>query len=149
MKYEAESTHGGTHSVHFLKALVEEGRIVFTTCEARQIAEKSGIPEGYVTNLLMLMVRNGWLIRLKRSLYARSGPAFGDVQVHSFAIATCLVTPSAVSHWSALHHHGLTEQIPLVVTAFTPKKVVTPSMRVTPCQKAQTATCMGSFRSSL
>jgi hypothetical protein len=63
MKSEAESIHGGTHSLHFLKALVEEGMIVFTTCEARQIAEKSGIPEGYVTNLLMLMVRNGWLIR--------------------------------------------------------------------------------------
>lgn len=135
MKSEAKSIHGGTYSVHFLKALVEEGRIVFTTCEARQIAEKSGMPGEYVTNLLMLMVRNGWLIRLRRGLYARSGPAFGDMQVHSFAIATRLVTPSAVSHWSALHHHGLTEQIPLVVTAFTPKKVVTPSMRVTPAKK--------------
>lgn len=40
-----------------------------------------------------------------------------------------MVNPSAISHWSALHHHGLTEQVPRVVTAITPKKVVTPSMR--------------------
>ena len=40
-----------------------------------------------------------------------------------------LVEPSAISHWSALNHHGLTTQIPRIVTAITPKKVVTPSMR--------------------
>jgi predicted transcriptional regulator of viral defense system len=40
-----------------------------------------------------------------------------------------LVSPSAISHWSALHHHGLTEQVPRQVMASTPKKVVTPSMR--------------------
>lgn len=129
MIQEMESTRSGTHSVHFLRSLAEEGRTVFTTSEARQLAERSGIPEGYVTNLLMLMVRNGWLTRLKRGIYSRSGPAFGDVQVHSFSIATRMVTPSAISHWSALHHHGLTEQVPRIVTAFTPKKVVTPSMR--------------------
>lgn len=77
----------------------------------------------------MLMVRNGWLTRLKRGIYSRSGPALGDVQVHSLSIATRMVTPSAISHWSALHHHGLTEQVPRIITAFTPKKVVTPSMR--------------------
>jgi predicted transcriptional regulator of viral defense system len=40
-----------------------------------------------------------------------------------------LVEPSAVSGWAALNHHGLTEQIPRVVTLTTPKRVVTPAMR--------------------
>ncbi len=129
MSQKTESSQGGTHSIRLLKALADEGRTVFTTSEARQIAEMSGIPGGYVTNLLMLMVRNGWITRLRRGFYARSGPALGDAHIHSFAVATHLVTPSSISHWSALHHHGLTEQVPRVVTAFTPKKVVTPSMR--------------------
>ncbi len=123
MRKKTESTQGGTHSIRLLKAMTEQGRSVFTTSEARQMAEPAGIPRGYVTNLLMLMIRNGWITRLKRGFYARSSPALGESQVHSFTIATHLVTPSAISHWSALSHHGLTEQIPRVITAFTPKKV--------------------------
>jgi predicted transcriptional regulator of viral defense system len=99
MIQEMESTRSGTHSVHFLRSLAEEGRTVFTTSEARQLAERSGIPEGYVTNLLMLMVRNGWLTRLKRGIYSRSGPALGDVQVHSFSIATRMVTRHSQYAW--------------------------------------------------
>jgi hypothetical protein len=36
---------------------------------------------------------------------------------------------SIISHWSALQHHGLTEQVPQIITASTPTKVVAPSMR--------------------
>lgn len=46
-----------------------------------------------------------------------------------FAIATSLVKPSAIAHLSALAHHDLTDQIPRVVSAITPRKVVVPSMR--------------------
>lgn len=66
MRQTAEPPRRGPHSVLFLKALAEEGRTVFTTSEAKQIAVRSGIPEGYVTNLLMIMVRNGWLTRWTR-----------------------------------------------------------------------------------
>ncbi|MBW1751280.1 MAG: type IV toxin-antitoxin system AbiEi family antitoxin domain-containing protein [Deltaproteobacteria bacterium] len=129
MSTETESSQGGTHSIRMLKLMAEQGRSVFTTAEARKMAELSGIPRGYVTNLLMLMIRSGWITRLKRGLYACSGPALGESQIHPFTIATQIVTPSAISHWSALRPHGLTEQIPRVITTFTPKKVVTPSMR--------------------
>jgi predicted transcriptional regulator of viral defense system len=57
------------------------------------------------------------------------------VEPHSFAIATHLVRPSAISHWSALQHWGLVEQVPFVVTASTPKVVVTPDMRRKPTDK--------------
>lgn len=40
-----------------------------------------------------------------------------------------LVDPCAVSGWSALNHHGLTEQVPQVVTLTTPRRIVTPAMR--------------------
>ena len=124
-----ESSQSRTHSNRFLRALGEEGLTIFSTAQARRIAENIGIPTGYVTNVLMIMERDGWITRLRRGFYARSGVANGGVQVHPFSIATKLVMPSAISHWSALHHHGLTEQIPRVITAFTSKKVVTPSMR--------------------
>jgi predicted transcriptional regulator of viral defense system len=62
-------------------------------------------------------------------MYAVTGAPVGDIRVHPFVTATQIVQPSAISHWSAMHHHGLTEQIPLGISAITPKKVVTFSMR--------------------
>ena len=35
----------------------------------------------------------------------------------------------AISHWSAVAHHGFTVQIPPMVQASTPARVVTPEMR--------------------
>ena len=119
----------GTHAVRLVRTLANEGLQVFSTSEARDVAARAEIPEGYVRWLLSQMVHNGWLIRLRRGLYAMSGVASGEISVHPFLIATRLVSPSAISHWSALSYHGLTDQVPRVVTAFTPKKVVTPSMR--------------------
>ena len=112
-----------------LSALVEQGLVVFSVDEARRVAEQEAIPVRSVVPLLMNLNRSGWISRLRRGLYVLSGPVPGAASVHAFTIATHLVTPSAISHWSALHYHGLTEQIPRVVTAFTPKAVVTPGMR--------------------
>lgn len=66
---------------------------------------------------------------MRRGLYTTIGMESVANITHSFLIATHLVQPSAISHWSALQHHGLTEQIPQIITASTPTKVVTPSMR--------------------
>lgn len=129
MGHESQTTHSGTHGVRLLRALAEEGHVLFSAPDARKTALDIGVPERYINNLLSRMVRDGWLTRLRRGLYAREGTVPGEIQIHPFAIITHLVRPSAVSHWSALNHHDLTEQVPRVVTAFTPKKVVTPSMR--------------------
>ena len=40
-----------------------------------------------------------------------------------------LVNPSAISHWSALHHHGLTEQIPREVFVLTTAEATVPRVR--------------------
>jgi len=117
------------HKDRLLSALVEQGLVVFSIDEARRVAEQEAIPARSVMPLLMNLNRSGWISRLRRGLYVLSGPVLGAASVHSFTIATHLVTPSAISHWSALHYHGLTEQIPRVVTAFTSKAVVTPDMR--------------------
>jgi predicted transcriptional regulator of viral defense system len=130
MAEQPQAANRGTHGTRLLRALSEEGRRIFSTAEAREVARRTGVPEGYVRELLTYMVRNGWLVRVRRGLYAMSGVASGAVEVHPFAIATRLVSPSAISHWSALNYHGLIEQVPRVVTAFTPKRVVTPSMRL-------------------
>lgn len=126
---EAGQQHTDQHGVRLLTHLADEGRLVFTTGEARDAAADLGIPQGYLCQLLSRLDRTGWITRLRRGLYAGTGRLPGRADVHPFVVATRLVTPSAISHWSAMQHHGLTEQMPQTVTAMTPVKVVTPSMR--------------------
>jgi predicted transcriptional regulator of viral defense system len=121
--------YGETLGVKLLRELTQRGSFIFTTEEAKAAAADLAIPATYLPQLLSKLAAGGWLLRLRRGLYAGMGRLPGEVEVHPFAVATNLVSPSAISHWSALHHHGLTEQVPRQVTASTPKKVVTPSMR--------------------
>ena len=112
-----------------LQELANQGLFIFTVGEAKTAAAKMGISDNYLSQVLSHLSQAGWIIRLRRGLYAGTGSLPGGVQVHPFAVATRLVEPSAISHWSAMSYHGFTDQIPHIVTAFTPQKVVTPTMR--------------------
>ena len=118
-----------TLGIRLLQELAARRLFIFSTEEAKLAGRDLGIDQGYCPQLLSHLVAGGWLLRLRRGLYAGLGRLPGAIEVHPFAVATSLVSPSAISHWSALHHHGLTDQVPRHVTASTPKKVVTPSMR--------------------
>lgn len=115
--------------IALLGALTEGGHFVFSAAEARAASARVGLAPGAVETTLRRLVDAGWVERLRRGLYATTGELPGHVALHPFAVATALVRPSAISHWSALSHHGLTTQVPRVVTCMTPQKVVTPSMR--------------------
>jgi len=123
--------YGETLGIKLLREMADRGFFIFTTEDAKAVAPDLAIPETYLPQLLSKLAAGGWLLRLRRGLYAGMGRLPGAVDVHPFAVAANLVSPSAISHWSALHHYGLTEQVPRRVTASTPKKVVTPSMRAT------------------
>ena len=75
------------------------------------------------------MRRNDWIVPLRRGLYALSSPVPGVAAVHEFEVAMALVHPAAISHWSALNYHGLTEQIPRRVFVLTTTDVSVPRKR--------------------
>jgi predicted transcriptional regulator of viral defense system len=124
-----KETYSNNLGLRFLREQATLGHFIFTIKEALPVADRLRISEGHLRKLLHQLATGGWLVRLRDGLYAGTGALSGVADIHSFAIANRLVTPSAVSHWSAMSHHGLTEQIPRVVTAFTPKRFMTPSLR--------------------
>jgi predicted transcriptional regulator of viral defense system len=125
---EPPKLYGVTAGISLARALADAGVYVFDTARAAELAPRDVRPS-QIPGLLKLMVDAGWLVRLRRDLYAGTGRLPGGVDVPAFVVATSLVSPSAVSHWSALAYHDLTDQVPVVVTATTPRKVVVPSMR--------------------
>jgi len=92
------------------------------------VAPSAGLSQGYFRQALHLLARSGWIVRLRKGLYSLAGPLPGITPVHEFEIAMALVRPAAVSHWSALSYHGLTEQAPRRVYVLTTARSV-PRMR--------------------
>ena len=101
-----------TVGVELVRLLAQSGDRIFTTARARELAPQVGLSDAYVGEALYHLRRNGWITSLRRGLYALSSTAPGVAPVHEYEIAMALVQPAAISHWSALNYHGLTEQIP-------------------------------------
>jgi predicted transcriptional regulator of viral defense system len=102
-----------------VRRLAADGRRIFSTEQARQIAPEVGLSEGYVRQALHHLTRSGWLVRLRKGLYALSSSVPGVSPAHEFEVAMALVHPAAISHFSAMHYHELTDQIPHRVFATT------------------------------
>ena len=92
----------------------------------RQIEAKLGISHQASGNLIGKLVRNGWLVRVKKGYFA-----IANLESHSFsnisplAIAQVLVPNSYVSFEFALNHHGFFDQLPSTVTAVTDTRAKT------------------------
>jgi predicted transcriptional regulator of viral defense system len=124
----AEPQYAQTQGVLLLQRIVTAVGPIFAIAEAQVQAEALGIGAARVPWLMSQLAAGGWIARLKRGVYAVQSPVL-SAEIHPFAIAAALAGPMAISHWSALAHHGLTTQIPPMVQASTPRGVVTPEMR--------------------
>ena len=100
---------------------------IFTIEQLDPLAAELQIKRTQLRWVVSLLVRSGWLETLKRGTYAVKSTLFGS-DISPFAVAAALVQPIAISHWSALAQHGFTTQLPAMVQASTPHKVITPEM---------------------
>jgi len=101
-----------TPALRLVQKLAAEGYRIFSTEDVRGMAPEVGLSAGYVVQALHHLVRTGWLVRLRKGLYTLSSAVPGISPAHEFEVAMALVNPAAISHFSAMHHYELTEQIP-------------------------------------
>ena len=118
-----------TAGIELVRLLSAGGDRVFTTGRARELAGDAGLSSGYLRQALHHLTRSGWLVRLRKGLYALSPTVPGVTPAHELEIAMALVEPAAISHWSALHHHGLTDQVPREVFVLTTTEASVPRRR--------------------
>lgn len=119
--------------IELVRLLAYEGDRIFTTDRARELAPRVGLKDPYLWEALYHLRQNGWIVSLRRGLYALSSTVPGIAPVHEFEISMALVRPAAISHWSALHYHGLTEQVPRKVFVLTTTETSVPRMRRAGC----------------
>lgn len=123
-----EAGYARSQGMTLLSRIVETVGPLFTVEQAGAAASALDLASRRVNLLLSQLASAGWIERVKRGTYAVRSPLLGTT-VHPYAVAAALVSPMAISHWSALAHHGLTTQIPPLVQASTTSTVVTPEMR--------------------
>ncbi len=125
----SSQTSAESQSERLLRQLLMQDNRIFTIEDLAAVAVVENVPHNQLNKIVSSLAKQKRVLRLRRGLYLITGLLPSENSIHPFVIATHVIQPSAVSHWSALQHHGLTEQIPQIVTASTPSKVVTPSMR--------------------
>lgn len=117
-----------SQGLKLLEAAVKEFGPLFTLDQIKPLANAQKLSAANLRYLLSILASAGWIEILKRGVYLVKSPLYSE-EVPAFAIASALIQPIAISHWSACAHHGFTTQNPVMVQASTPEKVITPEMR--------------------
>lgn len=115
--------------VELVRRLASEGIRIFTLDQVRNITSEIGLSQGYLRQALHHLTKTGWVVRLRKGLYALSSSVTGSAPLHEFEIAAALVEPAAISHWTAMHYHGLTEQAPRKIFILTTTEAAPPQDR--------------------
>ncbi len=112
----------GRRASLLLTTLSEQGKVIFTPQDAHRILGGS-LSATY--KMLHDLARGGWLHPLRKGRYLiiplEAGPE-RRYTAHEFLIAHHLAPEGYIAYWTALHHHGLTEQIPRSVWVATPRR---------------------------
>ena len=93
------------------KQMYDSNLRILTT---KQVADSLGVSATTASRVLDSLVEIGDLVRLKRGLYAHR-----DCSIYEIATHINYPHDSYVSLQSALAHHGIYDQLPLVMTAVT------------------------------
>lgn len=103
-------------------AIVSYG-IIVTFEQLQQAAKQFTHSDQYVHKWMSELTKKGWLVRLKRGLYAiTSMESLGTLTLSPFIIAQKLVTKSYISFEAALQYHGMFDQLLQTIHAVTAEK---------------------------
>jgi len=125
---EAITSYSNSQGVQLLERMVQEFGPIFSIEQISVLPDNQKLSPHQIRKLISKLAQSGWIEILKRGTYVVKSSLFSR-DIPPFGIAAALVQPMAISHWSALAHHGFTTQSPAMIQASTPHKVVTPEMR--------------------
>lgn len=111
-----------TRESQALSRLASESRRIITIGD---IADVLDIPRKSAKDMAFALKEKGWLERLAHGKYLILPLSAGEDGVyteHEFVIASALVDPMYIGYWSAMNHHGLTEQLSRAVYIVTTER---------------------------
>jgi len=108
-----------------LSSLARKDKNIFTTQEATEVLGSDA------AGVMYSLIKKKWVLSLKKGLYAVV-PLEAGVKgaesfiVHNFVVASYLAEPYCIGFWSAMNHHGLSDQIPVdtFIQTISPRKPI-------------------------
>lgn len=117
----SQATKSGPKAREFLATMAGADRRLFRA----EDAAKFWSSRKTTSDALSRLVDDGWLERIERGLYLfvplEPGPQRKWTQDPKI-IASQLAPEGAAAYWTALHHWGMTEQVPRIIFAQTRKR---------------------------
>lgn len=105
-----------------LSTLSAEGKTIFDFEDVLRLLDLS---RGHAWKFVHTLVEKGWLRQIEKGKYLIvpfEGLAKGTWSEEAFVVASFLVSPYAISYWSALNYYGYTEQVPRTIFVSTTKR---------------------------
>lgn len=112
--------NSSTKSLQLARRIAEQGYRLFSSKDAGHLISQTQMNIKNPKNVLFSLKSHGLIHSIKRDLYVLDSLLIGGQPVHEYEIATHLVSPSSISHFSAFHSHKLTDQLPQIVFVTTP-----------------------------
>lgn len=109
-------------SIQLIRQIAQQGLRIFDKGDLTEIISALGLSKNYMKRLLRLMVEQGNLVSFGNGLYTLPTELLSGGPLYSFEIALKLAKKGAISHWSAMDYHGLTDQITSKVYVTVPKE---------------------------
>ncbi len=112
----------GGREVDLLTILGPKG--IFSLEDARAVLRD--VPSEQISQFVHRLLKKGWIARIRAGRYAIIPLSSGTTrtpQIHEFLVGMELVKPAAIAYFSAMNHHGFTEQLPRMVYIATDHRV--------------------------
>lgn len=104
-----------------IRSILESGVHIFSTEDCIRYVPGADKSKDYLRQILMRLERGGWINRLRPGFYSINSDLLGNTVIHEFEIAMHLTDKTCISHLSAFHLHGFTDQIPKDVYLTSPE----------------------------
>lgn len=101
--------------------IARRGLRIFTIAQAKEVAKTIGMRQTYVPHVLYRLVHEGLVNALMRGTYALPNELLAGPPMHPYEIAMALIQPAAISCWSAMSYHQLSDQFPHALHMLTPR----------------------------
>lgn len=108
------------------KLLAEHGYRLFSVLDIKALLKLENREVVNLKQALYFLSARGWIHALRRDLYALDDVFLESQPIHEYEFATRIVSPSAISHFTAFHVHELTDQLPLIIYVTIPTGVSYP-----------------------
>lgn len=109
-----------------LRSIASQGQRIFTIKDVKGYAKEQGIRINCVAGIIHALVKNKWIEPIKRGIYAFTLESGMSESPHEFEVAQAIAKSSAISHWTAMHYHQVTQQTPNTVFSITTKRAFVP-----------------------